>query len=205
MILSVAALRLRIFGSLVIGLLPVALIALTVPAFAQSVSFQGQTFVNKGLVGVARVPSNDVDKFGDTVSLGSGMAVLPGSWRKKGDGSYTGRFLMLPDRGWNTSGTVDYAGRLHRYEVTLKPYTGAGPTTQDLLNLPLGGDGDLAAPLTIPQPLQHEPEPMALIPPAICSDEWPPMLFVPIMMTATFGLIGSSSLPSVIRHRTWPV
>ena len=111
------------------------LLSLAPSAMAQSVSFQGQTFVNKGLVGVARVPSNAVDKFGDTVSLGSGMALLPGSWRKRGDGSYTGRLLMLPDRGWNTQGTVDYAGRLHRYEVTLKPFTGAGPTAQDQLTM----------------------------------------------------------------------
>ena len=114
-------------------LLPAALLFAAGAACAQSVSFQGQTFVNKGLVGVARIPSNTVDKFGDTVSLGSSMAVLPGSWKKRADGSYSGRFLMLPDRGWNTSGTIDYAGRLHRFEVSFKPYTGAGPTTQDQL------------------------------------------------------------------------
>jgi hypothetical protein len=116
--------------------LPAALLLGAAAAQAdQSVTFQGQTFVNKGLVGVARVPSNGVDKFGDTVSLGSGMAVLPGSWHKRGDGSYIGRFLMLPDRGWNTQGTVDYAGRLHRYEAILHPYYGNGPTTQDQLTL----------------------------------------------------------------------
>jgi len=116
--------------------LPAALLLSTVSASAdQSVTFQGQTFVNKGLVGVARVPSNSVDKYGDTVSLGSGMAVLPGSWHKRGDGSYIGRFLMLPDRGWNTAGTIDYAGRLHRYEAILHPYYGNGPTSQDQLSL----------------------------------------------------------------------
>jgi hypothetical protein len=121
--------------SIAAGLLPVALLFGAADAFAQTVPFQGQNFVNKGLVGVARVPSNAVDKYGDTVSLGSGMAVLPGSWHKRGDGSYIGRFLMLPDRGWNTQGTVDYAGRLHRYEAILKPYYGAGPTSQDQLTM----------------------------------------------------------------------
>jgi hypothetical protein len=107
--------------------LPAALL-LSAPAFADtSVTFQGSTFVNKGLVGVARVPSNSVDKFGDTVSLGSSMAVLPGSWKKKNNGTYTGTFLMLPDRGWNTGGTVDYPGRLHRYQVTFTPYYGTDP------------------------------------------------------------------------------
>ncbi len=47
------------------------------------------------------------------------------------------------------------------------------PTTQDLLNLPLGGEGDLAPPLTVPQPLQPEPEPLALIPPIISPSEVP--------------------------------
>jgi hypothetical protein len=122
--------------SIAASLLSTTLLLGATAAFAQtSVSFQGETFVNKGLVGVARVPSNAVDKFGDTVSIGSGMAVLPGSWHKRGDGSYIGRFLMLPDRGWNTQGTVDYAGRLHRYEAVLRPYYGSGPTTQDQLTM----------------------------------------------------------------------
>lgn len=110
-------------------LLPAALLLMSATsALAQtSVGFQGQTYVNKGLVGVARVPSNAVDKFGDTVSLGSGMSILPGSWKKKPNGTYTGTFLMLPDRGWNTGGTVDYPGRLHRYQATFTPYYGAGP------------------------------------------------------------------------------
>ena len=125
--------------SLLGAVMPWALLATlyAAPTLAQpvSVTFQGQIYTNQGLVGVARVPSNAVDKFGDTVSLGSGMSVLPGSWHKRGDGSFTGTFLMLPDRGWNTQGTVDYAGRLHRYQATLNPYYGAGPTSQDQLTM----------------------------------------------------------------------
>jgi hypothetical protein len=122
--------------SIAISFLPVALLVGATAASAQSVSFQGQTFVNKGLVGTARVPSNGVDKYGDTVSIGSSMAVLPGSWHKRGDGSFIGRFLMLPDRGWNTQGTIDYAGRLHRYEAILNPYYGTTPVaTQDQLSM----------------------------------------------------------------------
>jgi hypothetical protein len=109
--------------------------ALSTPVLAQSVSFQGQTFTNKGLIGMARVPSNAVDKYGDTISFGSGMAVLPGSWHKRGDGSFIGTFLMLPDRGWNTQGTIDYAGRLYRYQAILNPYYGAGPTGQNQVAL----------------------------------------------------------------------
>src|SRR5262245_50373488 len=40
-------------------------------AAAQSVVFKGSTFVNEGLVGVARVPSDARDQFGDTLG-GSG-------------------------------------------------------------------------------------------------------------------------------------
>ena len=41
-----------------------------------SVSFEGATFVNKGLVGVARVPSAAVDQFHETLGgFGSGMAM----------------------------------------------------------------------------------------------------------------------------------
>jgi hypothetical protein len=36
-------------------------------ASAQSVDFAGATFNNKGLVGVARVPSNATDEFGETL------------------------------------------------------------------------------------------------------------------------------------------
>jgi hypothetical protein len=93
---------------------------------AQSVVFQGQTFVNKGLVGVARVASDAKDHFGDTLGgFGSGMAMDLRSWHKNRDGSYDGTLYMIPDRGWNTQGTVNFHGRLHRFDITLNPlYTG---------------------------------------------------------------------------------
>jgi hypothetical protein len=60
-------------------------------ALAQSVVFQGQTFINKGLVGVARVPSDAKDQFGDTLGgFGSGMAMDLRSWHKNRDGGYEG-------------------------------------------------------------------------------------------------------------------
>ena len=32
---------------------------------------------------------------------------------------------MIPDRGWNRQGTVNFHGRLHRFDITLNPlYTG---------------------------------------------------------------------------------
>src|SRR5215469_3885948 len=109
-------------------------------ASAQSVNFQGQTFVNKGLVGVARVPSNAVDQFGETLGgFGSGMAMDLDSWHKNRDGSFGGTLFMLPDRGWNTEGTVDFRGRLHRFEVTLKPLFSGSTTNQNQLQLDYKG------------------------------------------------------------------
>jgi hypothetical protein len=108
----------------------------TVTAGAQQVPFEGSIFVNQGLVGVARVPSNAVDRFGDTLGgFGSGMTVEPGSWKEQRQGVYGGRFLMLPDRGWNTQGTVNYFGRLQQFDVTLQPFYGASTTRQDQLKM----------------------------------------------------------------------
>jgi hypothetical protein len=105
-------------------------------ASAQSVNFQGQTFVNKGLVGVARVPSNAVDQFGETLGgFGSGMAMDLESWHRNHDGSFGGTLYMLPDRGWNTQGTTDFRGRLHRFEVTLNPIYSGSTTGQNQLKM----------------------------------------------------------------------
>ncbi len=109
-------------------------------ASAQSVRFQGQSFVNKGLVGVARVPSNAIDQFGDTMGgIGSGMAMDLDSWHKNRDGSYGGTLYMLPDKGWNTQGTVDYRGRLHRFEITLDPLYSDSTKKQNQLKLKYKG------------------------------------------------------------------
>ena len=60
-------------------------------AAQQSVVFEDSTFVNRGLVGVARVPSDARDQFGDTLGgFGSAMAMDLDSWKKNRDGSYTG-------------------------------------------------------------------------------------------------------------------
>lgn len=70
----------------------------------------GQTYVNKGLVGAGRIPANLRDKFGETFGSGSGLAVDPKSWTRTPTG-YQGIFYMLPDRGYNVSGTSDYRAR----------------------------------------------------------------------------------------------
>ena len=89
------------------------------PAQAQSVTFDGESFVNKGLVAVARLPADAKDKQGDTLGgIGSGMAADLGAWKRDGD-SYTGTLYMVPDRGWNTEGTLDFQGRVQVFDVKL--------------------------------------------------------------------------------------
>ena len=105
-------------------------------AAADSVTFKGQTFVNQGLVGVARVPSDTVDRFGDTLGgIGSAMAMDLDSWHKNRDGSYSGTLYMSPDKGWNTQGTVDFPGRVHRFDITLHPFSGASTNAQNQLRM----------------------------------------------------------------------
>ena len=53
---------------------------------SKSVTFQGQTFVNQGLVGAGRVAANARDFNGDTLGSFSGMALDLSSWRKKSNG-----------------------------------------------------------------------------------------------------------------------
>jgi hypothetical protein len=105
-------------------------------SLAQPVDFAGATFVNKGLVGVARVPSNATDEFGETLGgFGSGMAADLHRWHKDRNGSYRGVLYMLPDRGWNTQGTTDFRGRLHHFDAILRPFYGTSTTAQNQLSL----------------------------------------------------------------------
>jgi hypothetical protein len=88
----------------------------------ETVTFQGKTFVNHGLVAVGRLDGAARDFKGDTLGSFSGMALR--SWRRLPDGTYEGELLTLPDRGPNgvgsVAGTVDYANRLHAHHLTLE-------------------------------------------------------------------------------------
>jgi hypothetical protein len=76
--------------------------------------------INHGLVGVGRVAADLRDKLGETFGSGSGMAVDAASWRRDGAGCH-GTIYLLPDRGYNVSGTIDYRSRLNRLEITFTP------------------------------------------------------------------------------------
>jgi hypothetical protein len=104
-----------------------------VPAAAladDSVTIGNLTFVNKGLAGVGRIPADLRDKFGETFGSGSGLAVAAGSWTRTADG-YQGTFYMLPDRGWNASGTIDYRARLNTLSIAFKPRDASAPAIED--------------------------------------------------------------------------
>lgn len=99
-----------------------ALFTATTPALADGVAY-----VNKGLVGVGRIPASQKDKFGETFGSGSGMAIDTKSWTHDGAG-YKGSLWLLPDRGYNVAGTTDYRPRLNTISIELTPTApGAAP------------------------------------------------------------------------------
>jgi hypothetical protein len=65
------------------------------------------------------------------------MMLVPGSWHQTGSG-FAASLYMLPDRGWNTSGTVDFRARLQKFDLTLTPDDG-NPGHEGQLRLRLNG------------------------------------------------------------------
>src|ERR1700761_4175225 len=85
----------------------------------------GVRSVSATLVGVARVASDALDSQGETLGgFGSGMMLVPQSWHRAGHG-FAARLDMLPDRGWNTAGTVDFRARVQKFDLSLVPDDGA--------------------------------------------------------------------------------
>jgi hypothetical protein len=62
----------------------------------------GKKYTYEGLAGFGKLPSDARDKFGDTIGLGSAMALDKASCKKSKDkkGAYSGIIWGLPDRGW---------------------------------------------------------------------------------------------------------
>src|SRR5262245_23857081 len=94
-------------------------------AGATSASLGATTFVNQGLVGMGRLSASQIDPFGDSFGSASGLQIT--NWTVNGNGTYSGVFHLLPDRGYN-SGTffADFAARINSIGFTFTPYTGAG-------------------------------------------------------------------------------
>ena len=120
---------------------------------AVTVHGQFEGFVNKGLVGVGRLPASLFDKAGqgtnDTLGGFSAMAVDPGSLVYQG-GSISGTLVGLPDRGFG-DGATDYRPRLEIFSFKITPFEGEGPVAQDQIVFTntatvLFTDGDPGAP-----------------------------------------------------------
>ncbi|KAF9002928.1 esterase-like activity of phytase-domain-containing protein [Cyathus striatus] len=102
----------------------------SIPALAKptssattTVSLDGFSFVNKGIVGFGVIPSDFKESTGDTIGgIGSAIAFKPGTW-KSSNGTYSGTLVVHPDRGFNVDGTVDYQARQHEINFVLNPYT----------------------------------------------------------------------------------
>jgi hypothetical protein len=92
-----------------------ALFTALTPALADGVAY-----VNKGLVGIGRIPANQKDKFGEAFGSGSGMSIDVKGWARDGAG-YKGSLWLLPDRGYNVVGTTDYRPRLNTISIELTP------------------------------------------------------------------------------------
>jgi hypothetical protein len=90
----------------------------------------GRSFVYEELAGYGFVPSDARDKFGDTLGgFGSSAAFDTTSWTLDDAGVYRGVLWAIPDRGWNTEGTLNFQSRIHKFEVAFQPnYTATGQT-----------------------------------------------------------------------------
>lgn len=95
----------------------------------------GKTYTYEALAGYGFVPSNARDKFGDTLGgYGSSIAFDRKSWRRRGN-TYTGILFAIPDRGWNTEGTLNYQSRVHKFQITFTPNASASVTNPSPPNL----------------------------------------------------------------------
>lgn len=90
-------------------------------------------FINKGLVGVGRLPANTFDKAGDgrqdTLGGFSAMMVETNSL-SYANGRISGRLVGLPDRGFG-DGATDFRPRLEMFDFSIAPYYGSAPVGQD--------------------------------------------------------------------------
>ncbi|KAJ9495222.1 hypothetical protein H2202_009249 [Exophiala xenobiotica] len=102
-------------------------------------SCNSDTFVYQQLVGYGLTASDSRDKFGDTAGgIGSSAVIDPKSWTVDKKGVYSGILWGLPDRGWNTEGTLNFQPRVHKFKITFKPdYTSTVQNPSSSPNLQL--------------------------------------------------------------------
>ncbi|KAI0872437.1 esterase-like activity of phytase-domain-containing protein [Hypoxylon argillaceum] len=105
-------------------------------AGVNSTTCNGISYVYDELAGYGFVPGNARDKFGDTLGgLGSSLHLNKHKWTKHCNGSYAGELWLLPDRGWNTEGTLNYNPRVHKFEILFTPQPNATISNPSAPNL----------------------------------------------------------------------
>ncbi|USW47892.1 Putative Phytase-like domain-containing protein [Septoria linicola] len=91
-----------------------------------STTCNGKTYVYNELAGYGFIANNARDKFGDTIGgIGSSIAIDKLSWVRLPNNVYTGLLYALPDRGWNTEGTLNYQNRIQKFLITFTPNASA--------------------------------------------------------------------------------
>ena len=104
------------------------------------VTLGGTQFINLGLQGVGRVAANAIDTTtGESLGSISGMQVT--GFTNNGNGSWSGTFNFLPDRGYNAGAVYsNYAARINTFSFTFTPYTsGANTTLQNQIAMSFTG------------------------------------------------------------------
>jgi hypothetical protein len=109
----------------------------TAPTVSSTISFGGQNYVNKGLVGVGVFATNVIDGRGDTFGSFSSFKVDHNTWRRNANGSYSGTLYTLPDRGYNVAGLIAYPARIQQMGLTFTPDYTANNVSQTQLTLSL--------------------------------------------------------------------
>ena len=106
---------------------------------SKNVILGGETYVNKGLVGVGVYSSSLLDSRGDTLGAFSSFKIDNSTWRKNADGSYTGTLFTLPDRGYNVGGLIDYGARIQKFGLSFTPDYTTNTVGQTQLSLSFQG------------------------------------------------------------------
>lgn len=89
-------------------------------AGSNSVTLNGETFVNQGLVGAGRLGANTRDFRNETLGSFSSMAIDLSTWHRNADGTYSSSIYTLPDRG-PFDGAIDYRDRVHTENISFTP------------------------------------------------------------------------------------
>lgn len=117
--------------------------ASTLPAFggnplpvSSESTCSGINYINRGLVAYGTVASDARDKLGDTLGgFGSGVAPDVGSFHLTRNGTIAGTLYAVPDRGWNTEGSINYQGRVQKFELSIQPTFGSISNGSENLDL----------------------------------------------------------------------